>query len=249
MSMLPRHVQLLGHSLRPSLAWLAEARDRPVPKSASITRTSPEKMADTQRRLSAFCDHLVAYAEAIGRLTPDVMNREDCPDTTVDRASAEIALRVAALVGDYTDALPWAGGGDTVSSKLVAVMRDNLIVIAHWMARVIEAIGQPWMFLEAAPAGRTGNSTTLELITQLSYPETVAELAGWESGAVPYDREAVHEALALSLTLHEALTSDVGLPLYSPVPPRQQPGSSGGFWWGLLLGWALGDWFGKDRHG
>lgn len=248
MSMLPRHVRLLGHTMRPSLAWLAEALDRPVPRGVSAAASSPPKMADTQRRLSDFCGHLAAYAEAIRRLTPEVMNREDCPDTAVDRASAEIALQVAALVGDYTDALPWAGGGDTLNGKLVAVMRDNLVVIAHWMARVIEAIGQPWMFLEAAPEGRTGNSTTIELTTRLSYPETLAELAGWKTGTVPYDREAVHDALALSLTLHEALASDADLPFYSAVPPRQKPGSSGGFWWGLLLGWALGDWFGKDRH-
>jgi hypothetical protein len=246
MNTLPRHVRLLGQSLRPSLAWLAEALDRPVPERAPV-KTYPSSGADTERRLGDFHGHLVAYAEAVARLTPEVSNRPECPDAVVDRASAEVALRVAALVGDYTSALSPAGRSGPVDGKLVAVMRDNLIVIAHWMARVIKVIGQPWLFLEVASESRIGNSTTVELTTRLSFPETIAELSQWETGAVPYDREAVHEALALSMMLNEALYPDAGAFVHSTVPqPKQKRGSGGGLWWGLLLGWVLGDWFRQD---
>jgi hypothetical protein len=245
MSMFPPHVHLLGHAMQSHLAWLAEVLDRPFPDQAFDRIASIPGPITTEHRLGVFIGHLAVFAEVVGRLTPEVIDREDCPDSVVDLTGSDLERRLSALVGDYTEALGLATVGNTVNLKLAAVMRDNLVVIAHWMARVIKAIGQPWDFLEGV---LTGHPTTIALNTRFSCPETLTELSGWPTGTEPYDREAVQDALSESLMLSVALGQDFGrlAPSTVLVPSRKKSGSSGGLLWGLALGWLLGDWFRSD---
>jgi hypothetical protein len=196
--MIPHHVALLAHALRPSLV----AADSALQAIGVKADDEQSDLGFTLLRLNSADNGL---ADAFRELAP-LIERTACPDEEVYDVADSIRTQLRRLIAAHRAsgvALSGSGGfGERAPEAILnKVARDALVAYAHFLAELIQATAQPASIIANGALPDGNNHWTLTLSCKTNLPDSVTALANWLPVGLAYDQNAVNRALRLSAAI------------------------------------------------
>ena len=196
--MIPHHVALLAHALRPSLVAVDAALQ------ATGVKADDEQfdLGFTLLKLNSADNGL---ADAFRALAP-LIERTACPDEEIYDAADCIRMQLRRLIAAYREsdaALSGLGvfGEWAPEAILNNAARDVLVAYAHFLAEIIQATAQPASIIANGALPDGNNQWTLTLRCKTNLPDSLAALENGIPVGLAYDQNAVSRALRLSAAI------------------------------------------------